>query len=83
MTDEKAREVLKQIRKKKCVSECDYDCKLYESETFCLEEKVLDMAIKALVKLEKIQEIINIDNSVIQEDVIKYKMICEVIANDT
>lgn len=45
--------------------------------------EVLDMAIKALVKLEKIQEIINIDNSVIQEDVMKYKMICEVVADDT
>lgn len=48
MTNEKAREILQQIRKQKCVSECDYGCKLYESETFCLEEKALDMAIKAL-----------------------------------
>lgn len=44
--------------------------------------EALDLATEALVKLEKIQEIINIDNSVIQEDVMKYKMICEVIAND-
>lgn len=44
--------------------------------------EALDMAIKALVKIEEIQEIINIDNSVIQEDVMKYKMVCEVIAND-
>lgn len=48
MTIEEAREVLQQIRKQKCVSECDYSCKLYESEIFCLEEKALDMAIKAL-----------------------------------
>ena len=40
------------------------------------------MAIKSLDKIEKIQAIIDIDNSVIQEDVMKYKMICEVIAND-
>ena len=62
MTDEEAREVMKQLID---------------------NIEALDMAIKALVKLEKIQEIINIDNSVIQEDVMKYKMICEVVANDT
>ena len=48
MTNQEAREILQQIRKQKCVTECDYSCKLYESETFCLEEKALDMAIKAL-----------------------------------
>ena len=42
--------------------------------------EALDKAINALEKIEKIQEIVNIDNSVIQEDVMKYKMICEVIA---
>lgn len=46
------------------------------------EVEALYMAIKAIEKIEKIQEIIDIDNSVIQEDVMKYKMICEVIAND-
>ena len=49
---------------------------------FPWEVEALYMGIKALEKIEKIQEIINIDNSVIQEDVMKYKMICEVIAND-
>ena len=48
MTPQEAREILQQIRKQKCVSECDYGCKLYELETFCLEEKALDTAIKAL-----------------------------------
>ena len=39
----------------------------------------LSMAIKALEQIDKIERIIAIDNSVIQEDVLKYKMICEVI----
>lgn len=33
-------------------------------------------------KLNKIKQIIAIDNSVIQEDVMKYKMICEVMNDD-
>lgn len=49
---------------------------------FPWEVEALYKGVKALEKIEKIQEIINIDNSVIQEDVMKYKMICEVIAND-
>lgn len=44
--------------------------------------EALDMVFKALDKIEKIQAIIDIDNSVIREDVMKYKMICEVIANE-
>ena len=43
------------------------------------EREALAKAIKAVEKIEKIQEIINIDDLVFQ----KYKMICEVIANDT
>ena len=39
----------------------------------------LEMAIKALEQVDKIEHIIAIDNSVIQEDVLKYKMICEVL----
>lgn len=41
--------------------------------------KSLDMAIKALRVVGRIKEIINISNFVIQEDVLKYKMICEVV----
>ena len=37
------------------------------------------MAIKALQATGEIKEIINISNFVIQEDVLKYKMICEVV----
>ena len=41
--------------------------------------EALDMAIKALEQIDKIKEIIAIDNMVIHEDVLKYKMICEVL----
>lgn len=41
--------------------------------------KALDLAIKALNQIDKIEQIISIDNTVIQEDVLKYKMICEVL----
>lgn len=41
--------------------------------------KALDLAIKALGQIDKIEQIISIDNTVIQEDVLKYKMICEVL----
>ena len=37
------------------------------------------MAIQALERQKKIKEIIDISNMVIQEDVLKYKMICEVM----
>ena len=37
---------------------------------------------KAIDTINKIREIINISNTVIQEDIIKYKMICEVIENE-
>lgn len=42
----------------------------------------LDMAINTLTTIEDIKQIIDIDNSVIQEDVMKYKMICEVIEKE-
>lgn len=37
------------------------------------------LALKALEREQKIAEIIAIDNSVIELDVMKYKMICEVM----
>lgn len=40
---------------------------------------VFDIAIKALDQIDKVEQITKVDNSVIQEDVLKYKMICEVI----
>ena len=36
----------------------------------------------AVSRLDKIRQIIAIPNSVIQEDVMKYKMICEVMNDD-
>ena len=42
----------------------------------------LDMAINTLTTIEDIKQIIDIDNSVIQEDVMKYKMICKVIGKE-
>ncbi len=56
MTNEEAVEILIQIRKQSCVSECDYTCKLYESVKFCREEKALDLAIKALGQTNKVEE---------------------------
>lgn len=43
------------------------------------DKEALNKAIEALAKINKIKEIIAIDNLVIQEDVMKYKMICEVL----
>ena len=39
----------------------------------------LSKAIYALKAVGEIKEIINIPNFVIQEDVLKYKMVCEVV----
>ena len=43
------------------------------------DHEPFNMAISALEQIDKIKQIIAIDNSVIQEDVLKYKMICEVL----
>lgn len=43
--------------------------------------KALEMAIKALYQLSDIHEIID-NTAQIQEDVIRYQMICEVVKND-
>ena len=41
--------------------------------------EAIDLAIEALKAVGEIKEIINISNFVIQEDALKYKMICEVV----
>lgn len=41
--------------------------------------EAIEVAIEALKVVGEIKEIINISNFVIQEDVLKYKMICEVV----
>jgi len=43
-----------------------------------IDEPTLKMAIDTMRKYQKIQEIIN-NTDYIQEDVIRYKMICEVV----
>jgi hypothetical protein len=48
----------------------------------CAQSIALDMAIKALEQLSKIEDIIDIDDMYIQEDVLKYKAICKVIKGE-
>ena len=57
----------------KLLSETELSC-MYEEQTY----EALDLAIKALEQMEVIEAIIksSID---IQEDVLRYKMICEVV----
>lgn len=57
----------------KLLSETELSC-MYEEQTY----EALDLAIKALEQMEVIEAIIKspID---IQEDVLRYKMICEVV----
>ena len=50
-------------------------------ETSRREQAVL-MAIEALSKMEAIEDIINVSNLAIQEDVLKYKMIVDVVKGD-
>ena len=54
-----------------------YDGEEYEKCCKCAED--LRQLAEWLKALQKIKAIIDIPNSVIQEDVIKYKMICEVV----
>lgn len=54
----------------------------YSPYTFVDDKKTdeaMSMALKALKAVEEIKQIINISNFIIQEDVLKYKMICEVV----
>lgn len=55
---------------------------------FCLQgggvidAKVADairLAIRSMETLQEVKKIIDIDNSLVQEDVMKYKMICELV----
>ena len=71
MTREEAKIIIGNIPiNEKTVDHCYSVCEYQEAKT---------MAIKALEQVDKIEHIIAIDNSVIQEDVLKYKMICEVL----
>lgn len=50
-----------------------------KSMAHLLALEAIEKAVDALEAVGKIKEIINISNFVIQEDVLKYKMICEVV----
>lgn len=50
-------------------------------ETSARGQAVL-MAIEALSKMEAIEDIINVSNLAIQEDVLKYKMIVDVVTGE-
>lgn len=45
-------------------------------------KKSLDIAIKAIEDIDKIKSIISTHENLLELDVMRYKMICEVIAND-
>ena len=59
------------------VLESDAEYLYSQDSPYCRE--AYKMAIKALQAVGEIKDIINISNFVIQEDVLKYKMICEVV----
>ena len=71
MTNEEVIETLKVAK-----SEIEWE---YPMDYQIALDKAIDKAIEALEQIDKIKEIIAIDNMVIQEDVLKYKMICEVL----
>lgn len=74
MANEEAIDCNKNLRMYMRLSDKNQPCKFSEENYIAL-----DLAIQALEQIDKIKQIIAIDNSVIQEDVMKYKMICEVV----
>lgn len=52
--------------------------KLKQRNEFYYDEDII-LCIKTLETLQEVKKIIDIDNSLIQEDVIKYKMICNIV----
>lgn len=52
--------------------------KLKQRNEFCYDEDII-LCIKTLETLQEIKKIIDIDNSLIQEDVMKYKIICNIV----
>ena len=51
----------------------------YDDPNYTIKLDAITEAISAVRKINEIRHIIAIDNSVIQEDVMKYKMICGVL----
>lgn len=68
ITNEEAREIIKQFRDRQGNSSEDVEA--------------FDMAIKALGDIEKIKAIIRTPKNFLEQDVYRYKMICEVIKNE-
>ena len=67
------------MTKTETIKSIDLLSTLYAYQSEETNKKVIEKAIKAIQKIYEIESIISIDNSIIQEDVLKYKMICEVI----
>ena len=76
MTNKEAIETNKNLIEYMRILDKTSKCKFYKP----LEEnyEALDMAIQALEQIQQIKDIINA-TVYIQEDVLRYKMICEVI----
>lgn len=75
MTREEAIDILK----------CDISADKQGIE-YCHNEvgiEALEMAIKALSTIEKIKQITAIDDMVIEQDVLKYKMICDLVKGES
>ena len=53
-----------------------------KTKTFKSEIDFVNEAIKAFKVIDIVTDIINTSNIIIQEDVLKYKMICEVFKNE-
>ena len=66
------------------------ECDKYENREYAWEKKymlncnieVCKMAIEALKQIIAIESIIDVSNTTIQEDVLKYKMIVDVVKGD-
>lgn len=79
MKIEQAKERIESL-KEDFIQECfDKTYKAHQliAKTYIIE--ALKIAIRSLKVLQEVKKIIDIDNSLIQEDVIKYKMICELV----
>ena len=80
MNREEAIEILKQF--KKCLSDVVFDEKGSEAWQMAIQSLSQEPCDDGISRLDKIRQIIAIPNSVIQEDVMKYKMICEVMKDE-
>lgn len=58
------------------------DLKLACFDFFKADSEALNMAITALKQIRAIEGIIDVSNKTIQEDVLKYKMIVDVVKGD-